>query len=122
MATSKLSAFSDDKRPSYTFKSNFLTLQYGRIVANWFAAEIANSAAQEAQQTANAFETVAIQVSSRFVTALGAPFPSALLCSTIATQLSEPSSSIIDARVRHCYPPPVCGLICCRSSSQTQLA
>jgi hypothetical protein len=99
MATSKLAGFSDDKTPSYTFKSDFLLSQYGDIVANWFAVELATTVADNLVQTAESFNTVSIQVPKRFVTALGSPFPSSLVCTTIASSLGVDEGAIPNARV-----------------------
>ena len=99
----KVTAFSTDAGPSYTFTLGLLYSQYNTLVQSWIALQNANTVASQANAAAASnFTTVAVQVPTRFVTDLGSPFPVSDIASSISLATGLAPQSVFDITVFCC--------------------
>ena len=94
------SAYSGSSKSPYVFNSGTLLLLFNPIVQSWFQQQSALSlASQQTYQAGQSYSTIALQVSTRFASALGSPIPVTQFTNAISSQTGLPAANVFDISV-----------------------
>jgi len=104
MPTTALPAFTSNIYAPYRFNAGALSNMFGGIIQEWFNIETTNAlAAAAAQAVGEQFFIVTVSVPTRFINALGTPFPTSAFATSLlhalAQQTQVSSVNILTAQV-----------------------